>query len=70
MPRKRKNPETCTVHGCKEPAETRGLCASCYQSARRRVQVGDTSWEKLERTGLCRPLRRGRTAFSKVYQEA
>lgn len=31
----------------------RGLCLSCYSSAKKLVDAKQTTWEDLERLGLC-----------------
>lgn len=37
---------------CPNVAIARGLCAACYQEARRLVRSGEFSWEELEERGL------------------
>jgi hypothetical protein len=44
--------ETCIVTDCKRPAETRGVCKSCYAHARVLVLSGETCWQELESMGL------------------
>lgn len=55
--------------GCKKPKapRSRGLCDSCYATARRAVNAGDTSWAELEKLKLAAPLIRSpfRAALSK-----
>jgi hypothetical protein len=43
-------------HKEKVEAIARGLCNSCYQAAKYRVQTGRTTWEKLEESGRALPL--------------
>ena len=50
----------CAIKACNEEAATRGLCKSCYQNARRRVEAGEFTWEELERKRIVRPTTRGR----------
>jgi hypothetical protein len=55
-PTKTNNPtETCMVDQCKRPADTRGVCKSCYVHARVLVLSGETSWAELESMGLVMP---------------
>lgn len=44
----------CIIEGCdREASGGRGLCSACYQSLHRSVKAGDTTWDELERLGLC-----------------
>lgn len=51
-----KKPICCTP-GCKRPARARGLCASCFQAARRMVTRNEITWKALEEQGLAKKLR-------------
>lgn len=42
------------VPECKRTAKTRGMCENCYAGAARKVREKQTTWEELERLGLCR----------------
>lgn len=42
----------CLVPKCEKAAKTRGLCHTCYQSAKGLVKKGVTTWEKLANKGL------------------
>ena len=44
----------CLVPNCKGVASTilKGLCSTCYQSAKKIVDAGDTTWEELTKMGL------------------
>jgi len=47
----------CITEGHQDkPVEARGLCHACYTAARKRVVLGKTSWESLERRGMALPL--------------
>lgn len=46
--------DRCPFHPDKR-AETRGVCQSCYTSARKLVNAGEASWHKLEQLGLIKP---------------
>ena len=48
----------CLVAKCKRAATTRGLCPTCYYSAKREVQRGNVTWEKIESAGLALPAAR------------
>jgi hypothetical protein len=48
-------PKTCMVEQCNRPAETRGVCKSCYAHARILVLGGDSTWQELESLGLVMP---------------
>jgi len=45
----------CIVADCKRPAQTRGVCGSCYVHARVMVLNNETSWQELEDMGLVKP---------------
>lgn len=58
MPRKKTakdEAQPCLVPECQKEAKLRGLCPSCYQSARRLVAHGEVTWEELGRRGRARP---------------
>lgn len=52
MSSKRKSNEC--LH-CDRPAHCRGLCAVCYELARREVAAGQSTWEDLEKKGYVKP---------------
>lgn len=54
----RSKPSQCLIKDCGRPAETRGVCKSCYVHARVLVISGDSTWEELEQLGLVRPAHR------------
>jgi len=61
---------TCIIEGCGRrvaAAYGRGLCAGCYTSAKRLVDVGKVSWEELENARLA--LRK-EDPFTKAYNRA
>ena len=45
------NDPKCLNPHCEKQQFQRGLCRSCYQSARRYVKLGKTSWENLVNQG-------------------
>lgn len=47
--------ETCLIESCGKRANTRGICGTCYQTAREQVKAGKTTWEFLEANNLCLP---------------
>ena len=48
-------------------ANLKGLCMSCYKAAKRTVESGETTWEKLAEMGLCK----GKTTpFDDAYSRA
>jgi hypothetical protein len=49
----------CLVPNCERPVETRGLCASCYQAARKKVVRGVFTWKQLEEKGWALPPQHG-----------
>lgn len=59
----------CAIEGCDRKANTRGLCRSCYHTALRLVQAGETNWDDLEKAGLCGPLMRTPNAFAAAYHK-
>ena len=59
----------CIIEGCDRKATARGLCHSCYLTALRLIQAGETSWELLEQAGLCGPMMKAPNAFAKAYSK-
>lgn len=49
----------CIIEGCERDSRTRGLCGTCYQSARNAIKAGKATWNELEAAGLALP----RTSF-------
>lgn len=48
-------PEPCLTRNCHkvvDPKNERGLCSSCYRTAKRLVKSSHTTWEMLERAGF------------------
>lgn len=41
----------CLNPSCSKEATTRGNCPICYNSLRRDVALGETTWEALEQAG-------------------
>jgi hypothetical protein len=50
----------CLAPNCKSTKiRSQHLCSRHYQQAQRLVKKGVTTWEKLERKGLCKRQRKG-----------
>lgn len=45
--------KNCMITGCSGIASRRGLCLNCYSRAKKLVESGETTWEKLAERGLC-----------------
>lgn len=45
--------ELCKIKGCYRRQSQRGLCLVCYSKAKKKVEAGETTWEKLVELGLC-----------------
>lgn len=45
----------CKIPRCRHPRadSMRGLCIQCYSKAKKKVQSGETSWDRLVEMGLC-----------------
>ncbi len=43
----------CITPNCVKPAEWKGLCRSCYGTARHLIDKEETTWEELHVMGLC-----------------
>ena len=48
----------CLVEECRREPYARGMCRSCYESARRQIVAGNRSWEELVEMGLARTAQR------------
>ncbi len=47
--------ERCLIKACMRTAGGKhGLCLVCYSRAKKKVDAGETTWEKLEELGLCK----------------
>lgn len=59
---------TCLTPNCKNKdcASLKGLCMKCYSTAKKLVESGKTTWDKLEEMGLCRQKE---DAFLKAFEE-
>ena len=58
--------------GCDRVAIGRGLCGSCYRTARLNVKAGKTSWAQLEYYGMAKPagnVGRGEGPFTRMLKE-
>lgn len=63
----------CLTPECGGPVESRGVCKSCCNQARKLVSGGRATWEALEARGLVRPpsIRRGSShPFTRAFERA
>jgi thymidine kinase len=62
----------CMVANCDRPREVRGICASCYRSASRKVRLNETTWDELEKLGIVLASKHGTTkgALTTALNEA
>ena len=47
----------CLVGDCGRSIYARGMCRSCYESARRQIAAGRRTWDDLVRIGMALPAR-------------
>lgn len=66
---KTKKREKCGAKGCKRLRQTRGLCNICCASARSLVFNGKTTWNELEKSGLCKPIIKKLSPFQMEYNK-
>ncbi len=52
---KPKKRDKCLVTTCSAGAWIRGLCSKCYASAQGAVKHKITTWDEVEKMGLCLP---------------
>jgi len=45
----------CCIPNCQRIGGKRGMCLVCYGKAKKKVEAGEVTWEKLEAAGLCKP---------------
>lgn len=59
----------CVIKGCNRPeaATKRGLCLICYGQAKRKVESGETTWDRLVELGLVEPEE---NPFNSAYEKA
>lgn len=57
----------CLIKACARPRAKRGLCLICYSQAKKKVEAGETTWDKLVELGLCES---DRTPFDDAYDRA
>lgn len=63
----------CLTPECGGPVESRGVCKSCCNQARKLVSGGRATWEVLEARGLVGPpaIRRGSShPFNRAFERA
>lgn len=48
--------EKCMINGCFRlcSASSHGLCLVCYGRAKKKVEAGEVTWQKLAELGLCK----------------
>jgi NMD protein affecting ribosome stability and mRNA decay len=56
----------CVIPGCRGKVRCRGLCESCYFSARKRIKNKEVTWSFLVRQGLALEPQQKRLPFSKA----
>lgn len=62
---------TCIVPGCNQPAAAanyRGLCLRCYGTAKKKIDAGETTWDRLVELGLCE--KKESSPFDDAYSRA
>lgn len=62
----------CLIPACQKPVAVncRGLCMKCYSSAKRKVESGASTWDKLAEMGLVEAQEDDFTrAFDKAIKE-
>lgn len=61
--------EKCIVEKCMRPkaAGRRGLCLICYGQAKKKVESGATTWDRLAKLGLCEE---DKSPFDSAYDQA
>lgn len=57
----------CRIKGCGSIAAKRGLCLMCYSKAKKKVDAGVITWDKLAEVGLCEP---DHDPFDAAFNEA
>lgn len=60
--------QQCMIPGCYGVASRRGLCLKCYGKAKKKVDAGETTWEKLEEKELCK--KSASDPFDSAYEKA
>lgn len=62
--------DICLKPNCDRLPVHRGLCWSCYQSARRFVSLNQVTWKQLEEAGKCLPSKqRGKNSGASWFLE-
>lgn len=61
--------EKCVTDGCVRDGISRGLCQTCYVSAKKIVDSGKYSWEELARLGMAAFKRSGGGLFNNVLRK-
>lgn len=59
--------ENCMITGCRNRGTRRGLCLLCYSRAKKKIDTGETTWEKLIERGLAKD---DRDPFDTAYEKA
>lgn len=58
----------CMIDKCMGVAAQRGMCLQCYSKAKKKVDAGLVTWERLAEMGLC--TRDGDDPFNDAYTRA
>ncbi len=60
----------CLTDDCKGQAQYKGLCTTCYSEAKKLVESGKMTWERLEGLGLATaPLSKFKECLEKRMME-
>lgn len=59
--------QTCLIKGCMRARTRRGLCLVCYSKAKKKVEAGEATWDRLAEMGLCE---HDADPFDAAYDEA
>lgn len=64
------NVAKCCIPECRNfrTLGTKGLCMKCYKSAKKKVDSGEISWERLSELGLCEEV--GKDVFNEALDNA
>jgi len=64
------NSEKCLNPKCDNPTKVRGVCWTCYNHMQRLVTTGQTTWDKLEESGVCLPRQRQNHTAAREWIDA
>lgn len=57
----------CIKPSCENVINTRGLCLAHYHQARRLIQAGSTTWERLRANGKSLPSREDKSKVTQAW---